>query len=214
MLYEALQILTNEVKIFFQEQANGLEVISVVLDNIALAESEDERAEAMSNSVVVTLLTIDEESTLRNFPNNRIQNGTVTYRNDKVNLNLYVLFSGNLTSYKDSLRAVSKVIEFFQGKNTFTQSNSSFERVYPFDQLDDFRFTMELYTPDFEDLNYIWGTLGGRQFPSALYKLSLVSIEQNLGVTQAPTVTELSTDANNLTPNLDPEPEPETPEIP
>ncbi len=206
MLYEALQILTNEVNIFFQEQGHGLEDISVVLDNIALAESEDDRADAMANAVVVTLLTIDEESTLRNFPNTRIQNGTSVYRNDKVNLNLYVLFSGNLTSYSDSLRAISKVIEFFQGKNIFTQSNSSFEDAYPFDQLQDFRFTMELYTPDFEDLNYIWGTLGGRQFPSALYKLALVSIEQNLAVAQTPTVSQMITDANNLSPNFDPEP--------
>lgn len=207
MLYEALQILTNEVNISFLGNEH-LDEIQVVLDNIALAETDDERAEAMSNKVVVTLLTIDEEITLRNFPNNRVQNGTVTYRNDKVNLNLYVLFSGNLTSYTDSLLAISKVIEFFQGKNTFTQSNSSFNRVWPFDQLTDFKFTMELYTPDFEDLNYIWGTLGGRQFPSALYKLSLVSIEQQLPVAETPVISQVQSGTNNLSPTLNPPPNP------
>lgn len=208
MLYEALQILTNEVNIYFGDNEH-LEGIEVILDNIALAESEDERAEAMTNKVVVTLLTIDEEFTLRNFPNNRVRGNTVEYRNDKVNLNLYVLFSGNLNSYTDSLMAISKVIEFFQGKNIFTQTNSSFNRVWPFDQLTDFRFTMELYTPDFEDLNYIWGTLGGRQFPSALYKLSLVSIEQNLPVAETPVVTQVESGTSNLSPTFNPPTNPE-----
>lgn len=208
MLYEALQILTNEVNIYFGDNEH-LEGIEVILDNIALAESEDERAEAMTNKIVVTLLTIDEEFTLRNFPNNRVRGNTVEYRNDKVNLNLYVLFSGNLNSYTDSLMAISKVIEFFQGKNIFTQTNSSFTRVWPFDQLTDFRFTMELYTPDFEDLNYIWGTLGGRQFPSALYKLSLVSIEQNLPVAETPVITQVESGTSNLSPTFNPPTNPE-----
>lgn len=202
MLYEALQILTNEVNVFLDQE--GLDPW-VVLENIALLETEHESAADMNNRVVLTLLTIDEETTLRNFTNSRVVGGKTEVRNDKVNLNLYVLFSGNMTSYKNSLIYISKVIEFFQGKNIFTQSNSQrIESIYNAHNLNDFRFTMELYTPTFEDLNYIWGTLGGKQFASALYKLSLVTIEHNVPVSESALITQIRNSAHNLSPNLDP----------
>lgn len=191
MLYEALQILANEVNIFFKQERMTLDDM-VVLENIALLETEHESASDMKNKVVLTLLTIDEETTLRNFTNKRVANGHVEYANDKVNLNLYVLFSGNITRYQDSLRYISKVIEFFQGKSLFTQLNTSYDRLTsPFNLLENFRFTMELYTPTFEDLNYIWGTLGGKQYPSALYKLTLVTISRNQPVAEVPSINEI-----------------------
>ena len=169
----------------------------VVLENIALADSDHESAADMVNKVVLSLLTIDEEATLRNRPNRILTGNKTTYQNEKVMLNLYLLFSGNRTHYKDSLRFVSLVIAFFQAKNVFTQANTSFNRVVsPFNELGDFQFTLELYTPTFEDLNYIWGTLGGKQYPSALYKLSLVSIEHKLPVTEAAEINDLALQLN------------------
>lgn len=203
MLYEALQILKNEVNVFlFQE---GLGSGNIELQNIALLDSEHESSALMFNKIVLTLLTIDEETTLRNFTNNRIVGGKTEIRNEKINLNLYVLFSGNMTSYENSLIYISKILQFFQGKNLFTPSNSQrIESIYNANGLNDFRFTMELYTPTFEDLNYIWGTLGGKQFPSALYKMSLVTIEHNVPVTESALITQTRNIANNLSPNLDP----------
>lgn len=197
MIYEALQIITDEINIFFREQGLATDEDIVVLENIALADSDHESAADMVNKVVLSLLTIDEEATLRNRPNRIVAGNKTTYQNEKVMLNLYLLFSGNRTHYKDSLRFVSLVIAFFQAKNVFTQANTSFNRVVsPFNELGDFQFTLELYTPTFEDLNYIWGTLGGKQYPSALYKLSLVSIEHKLPVTEATDINDLSLQLN------------------
>lgn len=192
MIYETLQIIADEVNVFFRQQGLADDGDVVVLDNIALADSDHESAAEMANKVVLSLLTIDEEATLRNMPNKSVVSNRTEYKNEKINLNLYVLFSGNKTFYKDSLRFVSKVIEFFQSKNKYTQANTSFNRsLPPFDEIEEFRFTLELYTPTFEDLNYIWGTLGGKQYPSALYKLSLVTIYHNRPVTEAPNLNEV-----------------------
>lgn len=197
MIYEALQIITDEINIFFREQGLATDEDIVVLENIALADSDHDSAADMVNKVVLSLLTIDEEATLRNRPNRVVTGNKTSYQNEKVMLNLYLLFSGNRTHYKDSLRFVSLVIAFFQAKNVFTQANTSFNRVVsPFNELGDFQFTLELYTPTFEDLNYIWGTLGGKQYPSALYKLSLVSIEHKLPVTEATDINDLSLQLN------------------
>jgi len=189
MLYEALQVLATEVNNFLESETLSRDVI---IGNIAMLDSEQPDDDtSMEDKVVLTLLTMDEEATLRNFPNMRVNGTSVSYRNNRVNLNLYVLFSGNKKKYANSLIYVSKVLEFFQGKNLFTQSNTSYDREKPYlKELKDFRFTMELYTPTFEDLNYIWGTLGGKQLPSALYKLSLVIIEEDNTVKESALIVE------------------------
>ena len=55
-------------------------------------------------------------------------------------------------------------------------------------QVGDFRFTMELYTPTFEELNFIWGTLGGKQLPSVLYQLNLLPLERDLDQAAGPLI--------------------------
>lgn len=191
MIYEALQIIADEVNVYFKQKFPEIGD-EVVLNNIALADSDHESAAEMANKIVLTLLTIDEESTLRNVPNRIHINNRTQFLNEKVNLNLYLLFSGNKTYYKDSLSFISNVIAFFQGKNLFTNANTSI--TTSMGVVESFRFTLELYTPTFEDLNYIWGTLGNRQYPSALYKLSLVTIEHELPLVDSPDINNIDID--------------------
>jgi hypothetical protein len=179
MIYEVLQIVTDEVNNYLE----SLELDrSVQLDNIAMIEQDkSDTTIDMDDSVVLTMLNMDEEKTMKNFPNYKTEASTVSYQNNKINLNLYILFSANRSSYVKSLKDISKIIEFFQGKRLFTQANSDYDRDnVAMSGLKEFRFTVELYTPTFEELNYIWGTLGGKQYPSALYKLSLIEIERDV----------------------------------
>jgi len=190
MIYEALYILTEELNSYLESVDLNKDVI---LDNIAFLDNEQDATQPMSDKVVLTLLNLNEEATLRNFPNNRVENNRQAYRNNKISLNLYILFSSNKNGYDQSLRYLSRVLEFFQGKNIFTQSNTNFSHSDPtLMALGDFRYTLELYTPTFENLNYIWGTLGGRQLPSALYKMSLVVIDRENTLQESPLITESS----------------------
>ncbi|WP_417940727.1 DUF4255 domain-containing protein [Flavobacterium sp. RS13.1] len=179
MIFEVIQIISEQVNSYLDEI--GLDK-SVVPENIAFLESQNEEvATNLKDAVALTLINLDEEITLKNFPNHTIQNTKMIYKNSVVNLNLYLLFSANRDKYVNSLKDISKIIEFFQGKKLFTQANTIFNRnSSAMSSVDNFRFTVELYTPTFEELNYIWGTLGGKQFPSALYKVSLIQIERNI----------------------------------
>jgi hypothetical protein len=185
MIFEVIQIITEQVNSYLEEC--GLDR-SVVAENIALIDSQNESANNLDNSVALTLLNLDEEATLKNFPNHSYDNSKVVYKNSVINLNLFLLFSANRTSYINSLNDISKIIEFFQGKKLFTQANTIFTRTAAMSNIENFRFTAELYTPSFEELNFIWGTLGGRQLPSALYKISMVQIERNLATGQGATI--------------------------
>lgn len=194
MIYEILQIITDEVNNYFEE--NELDR-SVQLDNIAIIEQDkgDDNID-MEDSVILTMINMDEEKTLKNFPNKKVTGNNVSVQNNIINLNLYVLFCANRSSYVKSLKDISKVVEFFQGKRLFTQANSNYDRDNSaMSGLTDFRFTVELYTPTFEELNFIWGTLGGKQYPSALYKLSLIEVERNMTQKQTAKITDLGMDA-------------------
>ncbi len=197
MIYEILQIITDEVNNYLEE--NELDR-SVQLDNIAVIEQDkgDDNFD-MEDSIVLTMINMDEEKTLKNFPNKKANGNNVNVQNNVINLNLYILFCANRNSYVKSLKDISKVVEFFQGKRLFTQANSNYDRDNSaMSALKDFRFTVELYTPTFEELNFIWGTLGGKQYPSALYKLSLIEVERNLTQKRTTRVIDLGMDA--LTP--------------
>ncbi len=178
MLFEVIQIITEQVNAYLEEC--GL-TKSVVAENIGLLETQDDKAENLADKVALSLLNLQEESTLKNVPNHYYENNKIVYRNSIINLNLFLLFSANRSSYSKSLKDISKIIEFFQGKKLFNQSNTIFDRnAVAMIEVDNFCFTIELYTPTFEELNYIWGTLGGRQLPSALYRVSMIQIERNI----------------------------------
>ncbi|RZJ52291.1 MAG: DUF4255 domain-containing protein [Flavobacterium sp.] len=179
MIFEVIQIIAEQVNNYLDEI--GLEK-SVVTENIAFLESQNDTVSGnLDDKVALTLINLDEEATLKNVPNHTIQNSKTIYKNSVINLNLYLLFSANRTIYINSLNDISKIIAFFQGKKLFTQTNTIYNRNnVAMTNIDNFRFTVELYTPTFEELNYIWGTLGGKQLPSALYKVSMIQIERNI----------------------------------
>ncbi|GHC57963.1 Protein of unknown function [Ulvibacter litoralis] len=154
-------------------------------DSVLLLENsaklDDTTLTKIKDRVVVTLLNLEEETTLKNIPNTEFKNGKTIYKNKPVNLNLYVLFAANRTMYEKSLISISNIIAFFQSKKVFTQTNTPFSSGNSaFDDLKEFKFVVDLYTPTFEQLNYIWGTLGGKSVPSVLYKVSILHIENDI----------------------------------
>ncbi len=179
MIFEVIQIITEQVNNYLDEI--GLDK-TVVAENIAFLESQNETVSGnLEDKVALTLINLDEEAALKNFPNHTIENSKTIYKNNIINLNLYLLFSANRNKYINSLNDISKIIAFFQGKKLFTQANTIYNRNnVAMSNIDNFRFSVELYTPTFEELNYIWGTLGGKQLPSALYKVSMIQIERNI----------------------------------
>ena len=189
MIYEALQIISEQLNIYLS--AEGLSNL-VKLENIALLETSADNSEKVNGKVVLTLINLEEEKTLRNLPNYKVINKLNTeYKNLPIHLNLYLLISANCNTYTNSLRSISKTIEFFQGKSTFTSENTTYTTKEDFDVLSEFKLNVNLYTPSFEELNHIWGTLGGRQLPSALYQIQMIEIDRKEPTATGPVVLEI-----------------------
>ncbi|EON78213.1 hypothetical protein ADIS_1410 [Lunatimonas lonarensis] len=176
MIFEIFQILSEDVNRYFRDV--GLNDSEVILDNIAFVDGASEVAEAMRDKVVMTLVNFQEEAALKNFPNHSMQDTQAIYRNPIVNIHVFALFSANRTSYAHALRDVSTIMAFFQSKRLFTQANTLYDReISSMAAVGPFRFTVDLFSPSFEEVNFIWGTLGGRQLPSVLYKICLLPIQ-------------------------------------
>ena len=169
---------------------SGHESELVILENIALFENlRDPSAGSDPSNIIMSLVNIQEELALKNNPAFRVKklSGEVVYKNAPVFLNLYLLVSANHPTYSDAVKNLSLIIQFFQGKNGFTISNSynpfrETDNALDFDDEEAIRFSLkiDLLSLTFEQVNHLWGSLGGKQVPFVLYKVRMVEVEDNL----------------------------------
>ena len=187
MIDQALTLLQAELVAFLSENNDPA---LVRIDNIGLTETSS--GSSLTDHIVITLVNIEEESALKNqSPMRRSGSGSVTYENAPTFLNLYVLITCNYfgDNYILALQRLALVIRFLQGKTSFSgAATASGAPVSP-----DLRFTLELYTLTFEQINHLWGSLGGRQVPFAMYKLRLVSITDRKRLREVPVIEEVDT---------------------
>lgn len=196
MIYETLEIVKDQVSKYLELKTSDSNL--VVLENVS--KHDDPDVTTMNDKVILSLLNIEEEISLKNNPNVKFKNGETIYKNNAVHLNVFALFSANRNTYVRSLTAISLIIEFFQSKKIFTQTNTPLNPTIPaLENIKEFRFIAELYTPTFEQLNYIWGTLGGKSLPSAMYKISIVKIESDTLTEKGTPITEISGVLNSIT---------------
>ena len=178
---------------------------TVVTDNIGMLETAN--GDKLSNNIVITVVNVEEESSLKNQSPYKCYppSGIAVYENPPIYLNLYVLFTSNYwgDKYIYALQRISYVVEFLQGKNAFSYGTAAYSSPSDGAFTDDpnlagMKFTMELYTLTFEQLNHLWGSLGGRQIPFVMYKLRLVALTDRKIVRNVPLIKEI--DANIVEP--------------
>ncbi|WP_010177204.1 DUF4255 domain-containing protein [Aquimarina agarilytica] len=204
MIGLALKLIRDELSEYIFANKRPTDAIlaeDVILHNISLMESE---AQDLSDKIVITLVNTEEESTLKNSSNLIKTPNGIKYSEPPVFLNLYILISATLgqdlqDAYEFALHRLSLVLQFFQAKKTFTVKNSPFTTISNDDNIpqqikDEIRLNIELYTLTFEQINHLWGSLGGKQVPFAMYKIRLVNIQEASSVT-APVIEEIQNDS-------------------
>lgn len=147
----------------------------VILGNISQLDNNTV-ANDLENKVVLTLVNLGEESTLKNNQAHSVTpSGSIDYHNPPIYLNLYLLFSANYTNYTTALRRQTQVMTYFQGNNIFTLASSSGSPL-TIPATSDTSLTLDLMSLNFEEVNHLWGSLGGKQFPSVIYRGRLVMV--------------------------------------
>lgn len=190
MINKVLTVLKDRLNL-----PNGLQD-TVVVENIS---KHDDGASGIDNKVVITLLNVEEESTLKNktrYTKTKISTVPLKYEmkaeNPPAYVNLYVMISANMTSYEISLANISKVIEVLQENNML--------EYIDIDPLKNFKFRVELHSIPFDQLSYIWGLLGSKIMPSVLYKISVIKIVAKKEKTDITLIDEINTKSTVIKP--------------
>ncbi len=182
MISHALTIVVNELNQHLKD-SYGATSTQVKLGNIA--EGFAHGSGLPKDMFYLSVVNIREEKTLKNIQAYTRDDTTLkaTYENPPVFLNFLVLMTATHTEYNNALLVLSRVIRFFQSKNVFTQDNvdpkslTQSAPVKALDQIESFKLIFDLYSPTLEEVNHLWGTLGGKQYPFVLYVLRMLDLK-------------------------------------
>jgi len=207
MISHALAIVANELdKHLADAYGPGAAAPQVGLGNL----SEGIGGAAAANSVprdilCLSLVNLKEEKTLKNI-SGQIRNDVtlrVVYENPPVFLNCLILMAATHANYTNALLMLSRAIRFFQFRNIFTQDNVNPASIQtnapgnPLDRLETFKLAFDLYSPAMEEVNHLWGTLGGKQYPFVLYMLRLMELKFKAAQSEGGLITEVVADFRN-----------------
>jgi Pvc16 N-terminal domain len=197
MIDAAFALLNNQLAAYIESM--GGDRLDVIMANIAAIDAANSNVD-LERKVILSLVNIEEEAALKNAGPLYRNVKTLNYVNPPIYLNLYLLITAHYEKYEDALTRLSNVIQFFQGKNSFSLKNSPpNDMLLNPDTYEDIQLHLEMFSLSFEQLNHLWGSLGGKQWPSVLYKVRLVKITENRITAQGPLIEEVQTKDNIIT---------------
>ncbi len=194
MIDNALNLIKDALNSYLSSKHG--EADRVVMDNVAML---DGNGSSLEDKVIISLVNIEEERAFKSaktLMNTVVADNNVTYEKRPAFLNLYILICPNLQGgtpsgqkYLDSLRLLSSIVRFFQNKNYFTAQNSPGASDF-----ENFKLTMDMYSLTLEQINHLWGSLGGKQLPFVMYKARVVELEDKHIDKKGQAITDVSTD--------------------
>ena len=176
MIRAAVDLLVSQLNQYVQVNTTGA---SVVPGNIAFLDSDGGAGGGAvdSDKIVVSLVNVEEEGALKNGYNVRTVGSSTFYENRPVFLNLFLLYSAHFGNYPTALDALAQVIEYFQANKVFTFQRTPPDTGFPEDpQTQELQIHLDLHTLTFQEINDLWGSLGGKQVPFVMYKARLLPI--------------------------------------
>lgn len=174
MIDKAITLIKDKVNAYLKLKADITED-KVAINNIL--SQEGSTSHLPENSILLTLVNIEEDRILTNTKDiyKEVSDDRISKVNPPVHLNLYLLFSANFSedNYIEAIKFLSYLIGFFQAYPVFNHQNSS-ELNENIEKL-----ILDLYNMNFEHQNHLWGTLGAKYMPSVMYKVRLVTIQED-----------------------------------
>ena len=164
-IQKALNILSEHLQTYNNDLKGN-----VFIENIA---------EKSNDGVNITLIKVEEEAVLKNGKYSKVTlSQKVEYKNRPVYANLFILFSTKADNYFGELTLLSQVVEFFQGKNVFTHYDGISPTSLGDNKNDNeqFKIILELQNQSLEQVNHLWGFLGGKQKPAVLYRARIIPL--------------------------------------
>jgi len=181
MIFQVMELIRQNLNAFLSPPAGP---DAVVLGNIAFATPDNPATALVDESaqIYMSLVNVEEEATLRNQSAVRqTEIRPLAYVNPPMIINLFLLFSANHKDYSMAIRSLSSVLLFFQGNRTFSIARTPVPALgvfaTPGEDENKIKVNLDLMSLTFEQVNHLWGSLGGKQMPFLLFKARQVEID-------------------------------------
>lgn len=182
MIADAVEFVRREVR----------DHLGVADDEVVINSARKLTEGANPPGAYISLVNVQEETTLRNLPHVERRSGQSQYLEPPIYLNLHLLFAFEFLTYAASLTHLSKTVELFQTKRWFANATQTGPGANAFPPTLE-KLVFEMVNMNFEELNNLWGVLGGSYFPSVVYKVRMVKVQ--LDATEpAPEITTIQLD--------------------
>jgi hypothetical protein len=180
MIHNVMSVIAQQLNEFMRNELNLSEDVVVVNSLVDLKGDPNMQIE---NKVCLFLQRIEEEKVAKSggFQSNP---GMAP----PVRVSLHIVFAANFPdpNYREALRFISLVLEFFQGHGTFDRSNTP-GLPQGLDKL-----TFDLADLDYQEMNNLWSLIGAKYIPSLVYKVRMLTFSQNMIREDVPSVVKRS----------------------
>jgi len=171
MISESLTFLSTEINKFLNKKLGSTTDPRLVLGNIAKVADGDSASNPLNNRIILSLVNIEEDKVSKVRENYTKTSTGIAYKNPPIRVNIYILIAANFSTYSDNLKLITHILQFFQAQNSFTPiSHPALDNRIE-------ELNADLFTLNFEQINHIWSTLGGKYLPSVMYKIRQVTLE-------------------------------------
>lgn len=185
MIEKTLNFIAAELNGFLSARFPSKEEHVVVA---SLSSADGTAAARTESRLVISLFNIERETAASAIGISTRPDGNYAQYQPPLHLNLYILVSASFNSnYGQALQFLSIALGFFQAKSNFDARSSP---EFPSELS---RLSLELVSLSIHELSNIWTILGAKYLPSAVYKVRMLTIQENRMLWAVPTVGDANT---------------------
>lgn len=192
MINKVIQFLTDQLGKVLNQPGSP--------KNLLLTSVVNEKGELNidAGQIAIMLVNIDEERALKaQLPRERrLAPDQIQFANPEIRLNLFIMLAANPggDNYNAALERLSIAMLFFQGNSFFDRKKFSALAVEPVIE----QISVELHSLSFEQQNQLWGSLGAKYLPSAIYKVRVAIMADTSFGTTVPAIKILDHDLQRI----------------
>lgn len=175
MIHDTLSFLCAEVNKYFNLKLGNTTDPRMKIGNASRALDDSLSGPySLKDKAILTLVNIEEDRVARQQEHYVKSDTGTQYKQPPLYLNLYILFSINKDDYKDSMIWLAHIMQFFQHQKVFTPlTHPNLDSSIP-------KIMVDLFNMNFEQVNHLWSTLGGKYLPSVMYKVRQITVDENV----------------------------------
>ena len=181
MIDKVAEYIVKELNSYFKLLSSHNADIVKAANLFDLAGGVNQRNE---KKLIVSVVNIEQDPTYHSLEiYQKDAEGNNQLVKPEVKINVYFLMIPIFQSYRLSLDTISQVIAFFQHRKSFDipkPNESSTNHV-----------VFEMVSMSFEQQNHLWGMLGGKYFPSVMYKAGILDIRDERAEYIVPSVQDI-----------------------